>query len=527
MSIKNLRFPYLVSVLALLLTGLPGFLNQNQPPSLALQQHALSPKILALGAEASPDAAGGGQGTLSISAADFRPSVPTNSYENHGRFLIHYEGTAAYGYYYAPLLLPQGATITRFSLSFRDNSSSDLTANLYRDDSDGMISSMVLLDSSGNYSSPWYGSKVATTLQYAVIDNANYGYYVSLQMPKSTPGATGPFVWFTGLSIEFRYPSTTVDPSYYSMPVAGFTPFQDGYTYLNTGRFLYHNSGPGGETTNNGWYYARVQLPAGAYITSLGVYYSINSSYPGVVRLQRTTLGNGDFSNVAVLNIPAGTQGDDYLSTTSISPPLVDNHDFAYWISLDIPPIDRGNSLIIPFYVVIGYTNLAPSSSRAPDSITSGSIVPVSIPAAAFTPYEDGYDYQNDARYLSHFHDPLGGGNRGWYLAPVQLPQGAQVTGATFYWHDQYALFLAFARLQRTDLAGNFDEMAMMTSNGTFTIGFFGKTSTTSITNPIIDNRNHTYWVVWDLPVTSKADVRGCGMVLTYSFLVYIPSIRK
>jgi hypothetical protein len=258
-------------------------------------------------------------------------------------------------------------------------------------------------------------------------------------------------------------------------------------------------------------------LPDGATINSLTAFFDIHSSYPGVVRLQRSWLGYGDFDPLATLSIQPGDQGYDDQTTTAISHPVVDNSQFSYWVSLDIPPLDRPDSTIIPFYAVIRYTNPTNSSSS----------VPVSIPAAAFNAYEDGYDYQNDARYLSHFHDPLAGNNRGWYLAPVQIPDGARVTRLAFYWYDQSASYYGIARLQRTDLVGNYEELASLTSDGELVFGFYGKTVTTSIANPIIDNRNHAYWVIWDLPVTALGDVRGCGMIVNYSFLLYLPAVRK
>ncbi len=258
-------------------------------------------------------------------------------------------------------------------------------------------------------------------------------------------------------------------------------------------------------------------MPDGATINSLTLFFDIHSSYPGYVRLQRSWLGYGDFSTLATISIPAGDQGYDDQTTTAIAHPVVDNSQFSYWVSLDIPPLDRPDSTIIPFYAVISYTKpIAPSSS-----------VPVSIPAAAFTSYEDGYDYQNDARFLSHFHDPLAGNNRGWYLAPVQIPHGAQVTQLAFYWYDPTASYSGIARLQRTDLVGNYEELASLTSEGTPLFGFYGKTVTTSIAKPIIDNRYHAYWVVWDLPVTALADIRGCGMIINYSFQIYLPAVRK
>jgi hypothetical protein len=336
-------------------------------------------------------------------------------------------------------------------------------------------------------------------------------------MPESTPGDTGPLVWFTGISFQFQYPATTADPGYFSMPVAGFNPYQDGYDFLNTGRYLYHQSGPGGDTTNNGWYFARLNLPDQATISSLTLYYDINSSYPGYVRLQRTTLGYGNFDTLATLVIPSGGPGYDHKTQTVISSPLVDNTQYAYWVSLDLPPLDRPDSNLVPLYVIVKYSNPTASSSS----------VPFSIPAAAFTSFEDGYDYLNDARYLRHYHDPLGGDNRGWYLAPVQIPQGAQLTRVAFYWNDNNATYYGIARLQRTNMVGNFEELATLTSDGELVSESFGKTVTSSIISPIIDNRYYAYWVVWDLPIDTQGDVRGCGMILYYSYRLYLPVARK
>ncbi len=144
----------------------------------------MTPNKLVLGEEASPLAAGGSLGILSIAAADFRSSDASYSYENHARFLIHLDSTATTGYYYAPLLLPQGATITRFTLLFRDNSTSNLTAKLYRDDDMGMNTQMASLDSSGTYLAPSYGSKIATNILQPTIDNSQYAYFVSLEIPR-------------------------------------------------------------------------------------------------------------------------------------------------------------------------------------------------------------------------------------------------------------------------------------------------------------------------------------------------------
>ena len=79
-----------------------------------------------------------------------------------------------------------------------------------------------------------------------------------------------------------------------------------------------------------------------------------------------------------------------------------------------------------------------------------------SIPAAAFTPYREQYDYENDGRYLIHKAGP-----EGWYLTAVRLPQGATITAMVFFWYDDSATLQARARLQRTELGtGNYEELA-------------------------------------------------------------------
>jgi hypothetical protein len=78
----------------------------------------------------------------------------------------------------APVHLPHGAIVTRFTAYFYDNSSAEnMTATLYRQ---GMTSSYGVLGqvySSGSSTS--YQSALDTTIGYATVDNINYGYHVS------------------------------------------------------------------------------------------------------------------------------------------------------------------------------------------------------------------------------------------------------------------------------------------------------------------------------------------------------------
>lgn len=54
----------------------------------------------------------------------------------------------------------------------------------------------------------------------------------------------------------------------------------------------------------------------------------------------------------------------------------------------------------------------------------------VSVPSAAFTPYEDGYAFFNAGWNLIHNNGVTVPGNRGWYEAPVCLPDSQAVASA-------------------------------------------------------------------------------------------------
>jgi len=144
-------------------------------------------------------------------------------------------------------------------------------------------------------------------------------------------------------------------------------------------------------------------------------------------------------------------------------------------------------------------------SSSAPAATSMGHL---SISAAAFTAYQDGYDYVNTARHLVH-----NGGPQGWYLAPVYLPQGATVTRVTFHWYDN-STSNGLVRMQRTQFGlDDFLEMAYAASSGS---PGYGSSEDTSIAYDTIDNTQYAYWVVWDIPATDQ--FRACGVVIEYSY---------
>ena len=150
---------------------------------------------------------------------------------------------------------------------------------------------------------------------------------------------------------------------------------------------------------------------------------------------------------------------------------------------------------------------------ETPSDTGTGNTLILTIPAAAFTPFEDGYDYENHGRYLKHLHSAGGGTERGWYYAPVQLPHGAEVTKFTFYWYDGLMLEDGVAKLQRAWFySDNFEDMAEATSS---LYPGYGSSVDTTISNANISLGNYSYWVVWDLP--ASAGVMGCSVVIEYN----------
>lgn len=132
----------------------------------------------------------------------------------------------------------------------------------------------------------------------------------------------------------------------------------------------------------------------------------------------------------------------------------------------------------------------------------------LSAPAAAFTPSEDGYNYQNLGAGLIHTSGPTA-----LYLAPMNLPHGATVTRLTFYWSDTSAGEDGGAMLYRTSYTGSFNFMVSpLSTNGS---AGPGSSTTTSITYSVIDNSQYGYFVVLSLP---NSNIAGLGVIIEYTY---------
>jgi hypothetical protein len=450
-----------------------------------------------------------GSSRLSIPAAAFVPSVSTYSYENHGRYLKHLAGTPVdeTGYYVAPVQLPQGATITRLTFYFKDSTAGQAEASLIQHKHYTNSSTALANLVSSDTWAPGLGSASTSSFtQTPLIDNTLYSYHVSISLP---PGGT---IWACGIEIDYTPPPQTPASGVLTVPAAAFTPYEDGYAFFNFGWILSHNSG-GTLPDQRGWYLAPVHFPHGATVTKMTFYWiRADAQQVGIARLQRSQLGFDTYADMAVASSEPGSGGFIGSSTDStIDQAVIDNNRFAYWLVLDLPPSSMLGSQVQAFDVEIHFQ--VPQTTRTR----------ISVPAAAFRPYEDGYDFQDHGRHLFHSHGPGGNSNNGWYMAPLNLRDGVTIKRMSFYWYQNGAQ-AGVAKLQRTRLGeANYEDLATASSS-IATVGNGSSFDATVVGGPI-DNSQYAYWIVWDLPANASAStgVHGQAVVLDVSYRVALP----
>lgn len=130
----------------------------------------------------------------------------------------------------------------------------------------------------------------------------------------------------------------------------------------------------------------------------------------------------------------------------------------------------------------------------------------ISVPAAAFRPQEDGYQFTNYGSQLTNDN-----GASDYYYAPVQLPHGATVTKMTWYWSDT-STSNGIAALRRGAKIGSYLLMAEAQTTGS---GGNGSSYDDTISYATIDNQNYTYYLRWSLADT---DVKGYYVAIEYTY---------
>jgi hypothetical protein len=146
----------------------------------------------------------------------------------------------------------------------------------------------------------------------------------------------------------FKYSSPKT--GYLSIPAGAFANRFDFDTYVNGGNLLHSNSvDPAG-------FVAPVNLPNGATMTQLSVWYTPTSGNPINIELYRTTLSDGSVNQI-VFQSPSGMSGVRKQSNYPINNPslqTVDNAHYAYYLVLGISTV---NDLFYAGRITYSYTN--------------------------------------------------------------------------------------------------------------------------------------------------------------------------
>ena len=123
-------------------------------------------------------------------------------------------------------------------------------------------------------------------------------------------------------------------PGFVMVHPTAFIPYQSikDYAFAGGGGALYN---PG---TASSFYEAALNLPHGAKITKMVVYYYDNSSTQNIkVTLAAISMDDSALPHLANLTTSGAVASNQVMEDTSISADIIDNQSYAYWIDLYIP----------------------------------------------------------------------------------------------------------------------------------------------------------------------------------------------
>ena len=445
-------------------------------------------------------------GYLAIPASAFFPMHAETDYENNGRDVK----ALSSDYFRAAVNLPHGAVVTKLTACFYDDSvPANTTLTLYSTVLDSITErSMAQVSSS---TSAGYIHRSATNIDYASVDNLLNSYYVVMLLPQSTgPGGD---LW--GCGVFITYTLGGVPSGVISVPGAAFRPWVDGYNAGETqANFAIQHFTDAGGTTANGGYLAQVNIPHGATVNKVTLYYADGRSDKDIVVWLQRGGSTGVYENMASV---VSYDLDNSQFTEAISNPIVNNFDYSYWLFLDLP----AHAVFTPaavIGVIIQYSSPAESGTGR-----------VSLSNAAFVGFHDAFDFENHARWLFHKHGEGGSSAEGVYVAPVFLPQGVKVIDFRAAFYDGSSTLTGSAYLVRTRLGEN-EILGSVDSIGS---GGYQVVLTDNISYGFVDNTQYAYFVYWSLPVSTypldSGDVTGCRILIRYlpQYPIHLPLLRK
>ncbi len=271
-------------------------------------------------------------------------------------------------------------------------------------------------------------------------------------------------------------------------------------------------AGSGDYTTLSG----RVELTAAPYALSLRPGATISGSSTGnILSVQNSnSIGGGVYGQVAEASGLTPLTGAAVWGDSNGIPGVVGSSHNAVGVwgwSVDNYGV---SGLSTNGYGVYGFSSTNKAIYAGGDAHVEGNLTwraktsYLSVPAAAFTARTDPNGRTNDGFALSNSAG-------GTFYAPVALPHGATVTDMTFYWWDNDSSrgITCTLRLDAMGQAGWFDTaMAEVVSVGSNGSGF---SSTSSISEAIIDNQHYIYYLKWEMPASSN--LAGRSVVIGYT----------
>ena len=139
----------------------------------------------------------------------------------------------------------------------------------------------------------------------------------------------------------------------------------------------------------------------------------------------------------------------------------------------------------------------------------------LAIPAAAFLPGLPEINYENHGQYLYNLNTNTAAE---FFVAGVELPHGALINQLSFCFYDDSASKAITATLYHRAFQGAGVEMASTSS--TSLANKWETRTTSSITDPLVDNVHSIYYIQFLLPVSSQTagdDLRICGATIRYN----------
>ena len=137
---------------------------------------------------------------VSVAPPAFVPADEAYQYDRDSGSGLKQDGASTGSIYYAPVSLPHGATVTKFTAYYYDGGTNGAISATLRYSNLGTGSyAMAEADSTGDSG---YGDTDDTSIDYAEVDNETRAYYVRVEFPAAPYSGT---LNFKGIVIEYQY----------------------------------------------------------------------------------------------------------------------------------------------------------------------------------------------------------------------------------------------------------------------------------------------------------------------------------